>query len=277
MPYKIIYALICAFLPLYAHTVSVTNSLQKLHFTHSKQKKEGMRYILDLSYHVPKNSFRIAWEKSDTTTYKPPLPTNLHVDKYFLGYTYKLTQTDQLLFNYATIDDNLAKESDNGKVYAVGYKHKNFMIKQYFSNYHHFNVYQSDIAYRNKRTYALGTLHLQTIVKYIRIRQQKPNSFTRYALHNYLTPGFKLHLQKQNRYVEAGAFFGKRLFAVMNNGFSVQHHAMEFHRHFMIAGGIKTDKWQLKTAYTYLKADELPLQNKNVTVQSFMISISRNF
>ena len=277
MPKKIIYALCCATLPIFAHSTQIDNTLQYLHFSHSKQKKEGMQYFLRISHIQNKNSYQLAWENSDIATFKPPLPTNLHVDKYFLAYSRKIAPSQTLQLHYAIINDNLAKETDNGKLYGLGYSYQNFMIKQYFTNYHHFNVYQTDLVYKGKKSLTPGSLHYIWIAKYIHIRQKSPNPFTRYAQNNYFTPGFKLHFQHNKRYIETGIFFSKRLFAVMNNGFSIQHHAMEFHRHYMFALGAQVRNWHLKAGYTYLKADEIPLQNKDVTLQSVMLSISYRF
>jgi len=39
-----------------------------------------------------------------------------------------------------------------------------------------------------------------------------------------------MHAYYHDYHMGVGAFFGKRVFAVMNDGFKVQHHAMEFKR-----------------------------------------------
>jgi len=278
MPEKITYALLCyIFIPLFIHAAQITETLQYLHFSHSKQKKEGLRSSLYFIHTKNRNRYEFLWEKSDTRTFQPPLPNNLHVDKYFLTYSRSIIPKQSLQLHLATINDNLSKETDNGKLYGIGYRYKHFMITQYYSNYHNFNVYQTDLLYKNKKAFTSGTLGYIWIVKYIHIHEQTPNPFTKYAKNNYVTPGFKLHFQQKRFYLETGAFFSKRLFAIMNNGFAMQHHAMEFHQHYIFALGSQTTNWHFKLGYTYLKADEIPLQNNNVTVESVMLSASYKF
>ena len=141
----------------------------------------------------------------------------------------------------------------------------------------HFDVYQSEMIFKGKRELSFAGLHYALIAKYLHIHETTPNRFTKYAKEDYFTPGFKLHFEKAGNYAEAGAFFGKRIFAVMNNGFSVQHHAMEFHKHYMLNLGKKLKNWQLKVGYIYLKADEIPLKNKDVTVQNITFGISYRY
>ncbi len=111
------------------------------------------------------------------------------------------------------------------------------------------------------------------MLKYIHLTHKKSNSFSRHAKTDYLTPGFKLHFQQKDIFWETGAFFGKRAFAVIHNGFAVQHHAMEFKESYMIAVGKEWKRWRLYLNYHYLKADELPRLNRNVTVQNVVLGL----
>ncbi len=75
-----------------ADTTILETTQQSLNFSHSLQKRDGKRFTLFLSHQYRDNQLQIAYEKSDTRTYQPPLPSNLHVKKYFVRYRYTLNR-----------------------------------------------------------------------------------------------------------------------------------------------------------------------------------------
>ncbi len=75
----------------------------------------------------------------------------------------------------------------------------------------------------------------------------------------------------------AGAFFGKRVFAVMNDGFRVQHHAMEFDKTYMIGVGKHFGDVDLTLKYVYQEATEIPINNDNVKVGNIILQLGYRF
>jgi len=75
----------------------------------------------------------------------------------------------------------------------------------------------------------------------------------------------------------AGAYFGKRAFAVMNDGFKVQHHAMEFDRTYVVGVGKSIGDFVVRMQYIYQRAKEMPVNNDNVRVQVFRFIANYKF
>jgi len=261
----------------YANGSKVQLTYGHLNFDHSKKKEHGNRYGLKFSYRTEGNLYQAAYEKTDTATFQPPLKQNLHVNKYYLKYTHQLDLKQHFSLSYATIDDNLMHQTDGGDIYGIGYHYAGFGITQYLSDYKHFNSYQTDIHYTYP--YTFGALKTKTtlIGKYIYLQDRESNPFSKNAKAHYFTPGIKLHLHYHGYHAGAGAFFGKRIFAVMDNGFKVQHHAMEFNRTYMAGIGKHIGAFDTMVKYIYQKATEVPIENRGVTVQNIKIELGYHF
>jgi len=54
----------------------------------------------------------------------------------------------------------------------------------------------------------------------------------------------------------------------MNDGFKLQHHAMEFDRTYAIGVGKSISDFILRVQYIYQRAEELPMQNNNVEIDN---------
>jgi len=86
-----------------------------------------------------------------------------------------------------------------------------------------------------------------------------------------------MHAHYHDYHMGAGAFFGKRVFAVMNDGFKVQHHAMEFKETYMVGFGKHFGDVDLNLKYVYQKASEIPINNDNVKVQNIILQLEYRF
>jgi hypothetical protein len=267
--YKIaLFYLLCLPAIIYAGQSTVETSFEKLMFQNSKKKDNGERFNFKVGYISTQHFYQFSYEKTDTNTFKPPLKENLHVKKYVFKYTYILDKNTHLEASYQTIDDNLMKETDGGHIYGIGYGYHAFHISQYISDYPHFNVYQTDLMYRIKK-YFLKEIPTKVmfITKFIHLQNKESNTFSKNAKNNYLSPGIKVHMHRYGYHLGGALFFGKRVFAIMNNGFSVQHHAMEFDKTAMINISKDFDHIQVKVKYVYQHAEEIPIHNKNIKVR----------
>ncbi len=261
----------------YAEGTTVKMSYENLSFDNSKTKDQGRVYGVALNHKTEGALYQIAYEKTNTDTFQPPMPKDLHVNKYYLKYTHMLEKKQAFSVSYATIDDNLMKETDGGHIYGLGYKYGAFALTQYLSDYKHFNVYQTDLKYKFKKEF--GEIHASATLlgKYIHLQDRESNGFSKNAKEDYFTPGVKLHAHYDDYHMAAGAFFGKRVFAVMYDGFKVQHHAMEFNETYMFGFGKHFGDADLNLKYVYQRATELPIENHNVKVQNIGVVLRYRF
>jgi len=126
---------------------------------------------------------------------------------------------------------------------------------------------------------AFGEIKTFTTVmgKYIHLQDKNSNAFSRKAQNNYFTPGLKIHAHYHDYHMGAGAFFGKRAFAVMYNGFKVQHHAMEFNKTYMFGIGKHFGDLDVSLHYVYQEATELPINNDNVKAKNLILQVAYRF
>ena len=115
------------------------------------------------------------------------------------------------------------------------------------------------------------------LAKYIKLNDKDSNAYSQNAQHHYFTTGIKLNLGYQDYCFGANTFFGKRAFAVMQNGFKVQHHAQEFSNSYGLSIGKKMGKTNLKLKYTHLKGEELPMKNPNVKTDAVTLELKYHF
>jgi len=246
---------------------------EDLTFNHSKKKRDGKRHGIELDHEDERQHFQLYYEKTHTHTTQI-LPKDLYVKKYTLKYAYKLQPKERFTLSYTSIDDNLMKETNDGHIYGLGYSKNGVSIMQYLSDYPHFDVYQSDLKYNFKKHGVKVTL----LGKYIHLKDKDSNPFSKKAKENYFTAGIKLHTHYNGFHLGAGAYFGRRIFAVMKNGLRVQHHAMEFKESYMLGIGHALSKnMTTHLRYGYHKAKEVPINRDDVTVHNFSLDVIYKF
>ena len=146
----------------------------------------------------------------------------------------------------------------------------------YYGDYEDFDTYQIDAQLRYGHRFGGIDAGAELIVKTIFV-EDCSNAFCANADRRYFAPGFKIKAQSQGYFVHAGAFFGKRVFAVMQDGMMVQHHAMEFTDTYMAGLGKRWKHVEVKIRYVYQKATELPLNNEGVIVRNSMLRVAYSF
>ena len=260
---------------------SVSMYYENKSFTNSVQKLDAVVYGVAGDIHLQDHEVKFAYESGDTQTIKPKLPKDLHTDKLFLAYAYSF-DTISLHLHYLTIlHDNLAI-TDDGEAYGVGIEYKlnkkiSGIFTQYRTNYDHFKVNQSDLRLDYKTKLEALKFKLTSITKYIDIKDIKANSFTKNADSSYLTTGLKVHAHYKSYHLGAGAYFGKRAFAIMDDGFKIQHHAMEFDKTYAIGVGKNISDFVVRVQYIYQKATELPSSNENVEIDNIRLIVNCKF
>jgi hypothetical protein len=246
---------------------------ETLDFSNSLKKEDGERYGVEIDHEDKHHHFQLYYEKTKTNTTKI-VPKDLDVNKYTLKYQYKLSPKERLSFSYAEIDDNIMTETDGGHIYGVGYSKNGLGLTQYLSDYPHFDVYQSEVKYSFKKEGIKTTL----IGKYIHLQDKNSNNFSKKAKSDYFTGGVKFHTHYHGFHLGAGAYLGERIFAVMKEGFKVQHHAMEFQESYMVGVGHEFgNNMVIHLRYGYHKAKEVPSDNDNVKVSTLSLDMVYNF
>jgi len=261
---------------------SISTFYENKNFSNSLQKKYGQVYGVGADVHYNNSKYKITYENGYTDTKKPPLQDNLKTDKLFLRYSYKVDNYIEFNGNYINIlNDNIAI-TDGGKSYGIGltiYNNKNFTTNftQFYTIYDDFDVRQSDLRINFKTNLNNFKIKISSITKYIGISEKNINSFTKNADKNYLTTGIKLHAHYINYHFGLGAYFGKRIFAIMDDGFKIQHHAMEFNRTYALGVGKVLNKFVYRIQYIYQRATEIPILNKNVEINVVKVVTNYKF
>ena len=249
-------------------------------FTNSKQKDYGNRATVHVKGSHEDKSLQIAYEKTITETYQPPLSENLNVDKIMAKYTQKVFDRDRYDLGFIMLRDNIVP-TDGGKVFYAGYYHQFTPLVAvdghlYYGHYDIMKTYQFDLALKLHKKFGALDTRVIGMVKDI-VVDECSDVFCANAEPNYLTAGIKAKLDYKGYFLHGAAFIGKRVFAVMMEGFQLQHHAMEFDRTYMVGVGKKFEDVELKVRYTYQRAKELPLNNSGVTIDAVSLRVKYLF
>jgi hypothetical protein len=251
-------------------------------YTNSKQKKDGNTVGMGADIHYLNSMYKVNYEYSEANTYKPPMTEDLENKKLFLQYAYRFNQKTTYHLNYINVlEDNIAITT-HGKAYGIGMTYlfnKNLAtrVTQYYTSYRDFSVAQSDFKLEYKSDLYGCKYKLSSVNKYIIIHEKTKNSFTKNTQDSYFTTGIKAHIHYGTYHMGAGIYFGKRAFAIMNDGFKLQHHAMEFDRTSAIGIGKNIENFVLRFQYVYQRATELPIDNSNVTISTSRFIINYKF
>ena len=261
---------------------SISTYYEDKTFSNSSQKLDGISYGVGADIHYGNSMYKATYERSQTKTKQPPLKKDLHIDKLFLKYGYQFNKEFIINFNYLNVSNDNIVITDEGKAYGVGLTYninKNISTNftQFYSNYEDFNVHQSDLRVDFKIKISDIKMKLSSITKYINIDEKNKTSFTKNAKNSYTTTGIKLHAHYNSYHFGTGIYFGKRVFAIMNDGFKIQHHAMEFDRTYAVGAGKSIGDFVLRCQYIYQRATELPIQNKGVEVKVLRLIVNYKF
>ena len=255
---------------------------ENLNFDNSKQKNEGWLVGIGADIHDNRSEYKLTYETSQIQTKQPPLKEDLETQKIFLRYGYHLDNRLNLHLNYINIlADNLVPTA-HGKAYGVGvgYEMKrqtSLYFTQFYTDYSDFDVYQSDFKIEYKMKIEEIGIKLTSLTHYIKLDGYETNTFSQNAKEEYLTTALKLHAHYGEYHLGMAGYFGKRAFAIMDDGFKIQHHAMEFDRTYAIGIGKSFDAVTLRLQYVTQRATELPLNNSGVEIQNIRLIANYQF
>ena len=256
------------------------NSSNK-NYTNSKTKVDGKNLNLNFTHKYKSGNFTLGYNKDDVDrVHAPSNNKTLHVKKYNLLYNYNYSQKTNVKASYIKIVDNLAP-TDQGKIYGLGagYKlGKGMMAKvdMYKSNYPAFDVNQYDISLI--KGFKSGDMKGKVSIcgKSIKIDGDKYGSYT-FKDKDYFTTAVKIGLAQNGYFGGVGAFFGKRMFAVLDNGQKVQHHAQEIEKTYMASFGKKFKNFDIIAKYSVMNGNELPEGRNDVDTKVVSIGLKYKF
>lgn len=262
----------------------------KKDYSNSKTKVDGKTYGLNYNQNIKDFSLSLGYAKDSVNRIDPvsKAPTDtLNVKKYNLKLDYNLNKQLALKTSYLKIIDNLAP-TDQGKVYGIGATYKlpkgfGVGFDYYKSNYNPFNVNQYDLAvYKGfkidelKGKVTVGTKFINIDGETYNPNDPLPKQYDFYDK-NYNTTFVKLGVNYNGFTAGAGAFFGKRIFTVMDNGTKVQHHAMEQDKTYMLSLGKKFKSFDIIAKYSYQNGKELPEIQDDVDTKVTSLALSYKF
>lgn len=228
----------------------------------------------DLSFGLQKDT--VDREHSITNA---ALPT-LRVKKYNALYNHHITNALDLKVSYIKIIDNLAP-TDQGKIYGLGGAYKlpkgfGVELDLYRSDYEQFNVDQYNFTLFKKFKIDQLKGKFSIIGKSIHIDGDKYANYT-FKDKEYFTAGVKLGLNYQSYFGGVGAFFGKRMFTVLDDGQKVQHHAMEQDKTYMLSLGKKFEAFDIIAKYSFQNGKELPENRDDVDQEVVSLGLNIKF
>ena len=263
---------------------SLSAYLENQTFTGSKQKEDGIVYGLGADIHYGNAEYKLTYEEGAVNTIQPPMLEDLETKKLFFKFGYKFDKHFKINLNAISIlKDNIAP-TDGGSIGGGGFtytfnKKLSCNITGYFTDYSDFDVIQTDLRIDYKTKIEKVKVKFSSVTKYIDVQDGNTTSPT-YASNadsKYLTTAVEIHAHYNKYHLGGAAYFGKRAFAIMQDGFKVQHHAMEFDRTYAIGAGRTFGDFVLRAQYIYQRAEELPMSNKDVEVSTFRLITNYKF
>jgi len=251
-------------------------------FSNSIQKNEAKVFGIGATINVDKSTYKLFYEYSKTDTIKPPMKVDLKIQKLYAKYNYKLNDKWAVNLNHLNVlTDNIAPTT-YGKAYGAGItynfnKPTSVNFTQFYTDYKDFDVYQSNLNFDYIFKKDAFKLKLSALSKFIFLDNKDSNNFSKNAQNSYFTQGFKAHAHYKSYHFGAGLYFGKRAFAIMNDGFKIQHHAMEFDRTYAFGVGKTFSNLTLRVQYVYQRATELPINNENVKINNTRLIANYRF
>jgi hypothetical protein len=272
---KIILTLSVIFAYVYAEPVhsSLSTFFQTMEFKNSDQKTDGKRFGVGGDLHQGSNEYRFLYTGTKTKTIQPPVPNDLYVNKIYLRYGYDFKNSVKINLNYINVLRDNIVSTDGGKVYGAGLSYAfskplSANFTQFYSDYDDFKVHQSDFTLEFKGRAGDLRYKLANTTNYIKLDNYETLPLTKNADKDYVTSALKFHAHYKSYHFGSAAFFGKRVFAVMGDGFSLQHHAMEFDKTYVVGAGKTISDFVVRTQLIYQRAEELPTQNENVEINT---------
>ncbi|MEA3352667.1 MAG: hypothetical protein U9Q33_02475 [Campylobacterota bacterium] len=283
--YKIMIGIITSGILLSANT-SINISQGEKDYTNSKKKIDGKTSSINISHKYKNGDILLGYLKDDVSLITNP-KGDLDVKKYNVKYQHNIIPKLNIKASYIKIIDNQAP-TDQGKVYGIGTDYKitkgvGVKLEYYKSDYKPFNVNQYDLSIY--KGFKLNNLKAKFTIgsKVIKIDGDTYNPDMPIAKqYNFKDKSYnpifvKMGLNYQGFTAGIGAFFGKRMFTVLDGGTKVQHHAMQQDKTYMLKLAKSFQNIQVGLKYSFQNGDELPENQKDVDTKVTSLFLQYKF
>ena len=251
-------------------------------FTNSTIKKSSVArgFIADVK--DGSSHYKVGYEHEMIDTKQPPLQDDFKISKLYIKYDYKFSESWKLNINYIKVLNDNIFQTLEGAIYGLGLgysfnKNLSLNLTQFYTDYEDFSVNQSDIKITYKTKIDNVGIRIQSITKVIHLDNYKSNKYAKNADSDYFTSGLKVGAKYNSYFGGIGAFFGERAFAIMSDGFKIQHHPLSFNKTYAAVAGKNFSRLRMKLQYIYLRATELPAQQENVEVDILRLVANYRF
>jgi hypothetical protein len=249
-------------------------------YDNSKYKTDGVEQTFGLSYSYGDGKISGNFSKDEVNLKAHPKSSKLEVEKSNLNLRHNLFENLSGKVSYIGIRDNLSP-TDGGKVYGIGGRYdisKGFGVSVdiYKSDYKTFDVNQYDVGIF--KGFALGKVKSKVTfgIKSIQIDGDKYATYT-FKDKEYQTSFVNLSGNLNGFFGGVGAMFGKRVFAVLDDGNKVQHHAMEQEKTYMFNFGKSFKNFDIALQYNYQNGKELPENRDDVDTKVTSLMLKYKF
>ncbi|MDX9743702.1 MAG: hypothetical protein RBT59_07800 [Arcobacteraceae bacterium] len=249
-------------------------------YDNSKYKTDGVEQTFGLSYNYGDGKISGNFSKDSVNLKAHPKSTKLEVEKSNLNLRHNLLENLSGKVSYIGIRDNLSP-TDGGKVYGIGGRYDiskglGVSLDIYKSDYKTFDVNQYDMGIF--KGFTLGEVKSKVTfgIKSIHIDGDKYATYT-FKDKEYQTSFINFNGNYQGYFGGVGAMFGKRLFAVLDDGNKVQHHAMEQDKTYMFSFGKTFKDFDIVAQYNYQNGKELPENQDDVDTKVTSLMLKYKF
>jgi len=275
---KQLLVLLCGASLLYGGS-EVSLTAGKKDYINSAKKIDGNTLNFSVAHKYEDGKISLGYLKDDVNLITNP-KGDLEVKKYNAKYNHQLGEKLNLKASYIKILDNQAP-TDQGKVYGLGatYKfQKGFGTKFdiYKSDYETFDVNQYDLSFFKGFKVGETKGKVTLIGKSIKIDGNKYGSYT-FKDKDYFTTGVKLGLNYHGYVAGMGAFFGERIFTILDDGTKVQHHAIEQDKTYVLSLGKKFKNFDIIAKYSFQNGNELPEGRNDVDTKVTVLQVNYKF
>ncbi|AXH12139.1 hypothetical protein [Halarcobacter bivalviorum] len=267
----------------YANNSSISYEYGVKDYKNSMTKKDGNVKTVGISHKVSNHKIDLSYQGDNVIREHSLSKVNLKsldVEKYSIKYNYKINDSFALKTSYIKIIDNLAP-TDQGKVYGLGGTYQfskglSTSLSAYKSDYKDFDVKQYDFAISKGFKIKDIKLKATALAKKIDIDGKTYGNYV-FKDKDYFTTGIKFAASYQSYVAGVGAFFGKRIFTVLDDGTKVQHHAMQQDKTYMLSFGKKFKNFDIIAKYSFQNGKELPENRDDVDTKVMALSLMYKF
>ena len=256
-------------------------------YGNSKLKIDGVEQFVGIEYKYGEGKINGGFLQDEVDLKPNPKSSTLEVKKSNLNLRHTIGKNLSLKGSFLVISDNLAP-TDGGKIYGIGGTYNlergfGIALDGYRSSYEPFGVNQYDVAITKGFSLAKGQSKFTLGSKIISIdgeiynpKDPIPKQY-RFTDKEYQTYFVTMSGAYQGFFGGVGAMFGKRIFAVLEDGDRVQHHAMEQDRAYTGSFGKKFKNFDIVAKYSYQNGKELPEKQSNVDTKVTTIAFVYTF